>query len=144
MTSLPCSIDCGLTETAQASICSTWARRTTRTRCPDEDPTEWPRISGVHGVFKHLDDVVGGQLEEGDDSASSTTSSARASAARQVRAASHADQTLEKLFDLVPPGTWVVVTSDHGELFGEAGYFGHGPIAHEKVFEVPFVEGLIR
>ena len=34
------------------------------------------------------------------------------------------------------------MTSDHGELFGEGGYFGHGPIAHEKVFEVPFVEGL--
>ena len=30
------------------------------------------------------------------------------------------------------------------ELFGEAGYFGHGPIMHEKVFEVPFVEGRLR
>ena len=30
---------------------------------PDEPPDEWPRISGVHGVFKHLDDqVVGGKL----------------------------------------------------------------------------------
>ena len=29
-----------------------------------------------------------------------------------------------------------------GELFGEGGYFGHGPIMHEKCFEVPFVEGL--
>ena len=28
---------------------------------PDESPDEWPRISGVHGVFKHLDeDIVGG------------------------------------------------------------------------------------
>ena len=33
---------------------------------------------------------------------------------------------------------------DHGELFGEGDYFGHGPIQHEKVFEVPFVEGKIR
>ena len=32
----------------------------------------------------------------------------------------------------------------HGELFGEAGYFGHGPIMHEKCFEVPFLEGKIR
>ena len=38
------------------SICSTSARRTTPTRCPDEDPSNWPRISGVHGVFKHLGD----------------------------------------------------------------------------------------
>src|SRR3954465_15028988 len=30
----------------------------------DEPPEEWPRISGVHGVFKHLDDhVVGGKLK---------------------------------------------------------------------------------
>ena len=30
---------------------------------PDEPPEQWPRISGVHGVFKHLDDqVVGGKL----------------------------------------------------------------------------------
>ncbi len=27
---------------------------------------------------------------------------------------------------------------------GEEGYFGHGPINHEKVYEVPFVEGKIR
>src|SRR5262245_35170759 len=30
---------------------------------PDEPPENWPRISGIHGVFKHLDDqVVGGKL----------------------------------------------------------------------------------
>src|SRR5277367_2757768 len=30
---------------------------------PGEDPAEWPKISGVHGVFKHLDDlIVGGKL----------------------------------------------------------------------------------
>jgi hypothetical protein len=29
-------------------------------------------------------------------------------------------------------------------LFGEEGYFGHGPILHEKVLEVPFVEGQLR
>jgi len=29
-------------------------------------------------------------------------------------------------------------------LFGEEGYFGHGPIQHDKVFEVPFVEGKLR
>ena len=38
----------------------------------------------------------------------------------------------------------LVITSDHGELFGEEGYFGHGPIQHDKVFEVPFVEGKLR
>jgi hypothetical protein len=38
----------------------------------------------------------------------------------------------------------IIVTADHGELFGEDGYFGHGPIQHEKVWEVPFVEGKVR
>jgi len=37
-----------------------------------------------------------------------------------------------------------VVTSDHGELFGEDGLFGHGPFIHEKVLEVPLAEGMIQ
>jgi len=49
-----------------------------------------------------------------------------------------------RLFDSVPPNTYITVTADYGELFGEEGYFGHGPINHEKVYEVPFVEGKIR
>ena len=111
---------------------------------PDEDPSEWPRISGVHGVFKHLDDhVVGGALEADaqgffDDEALDRLRR------RQVRAAGHVDGVLGHLFDVVPERTWVVVTSDHGELFGEGGYFGHGPINHDKVLEVPFVEGRLR
>lgn len=114
---------------------------------PDEDPSEWPRISGVHGVFKHLDaEVVGGQLEAGADGKPTFFDQARLDElrARQVRAATYVDGLLERLFDLLPANTWVVVTSDHGELFGEGGYFGHGPIAHAKVLEVPFVEGRLR
>ena len=56
---------------------------------------------------------------------------------------SYLDGVFARLFDLLPSNTWVIVTSDHGELFGEDRYFGHGPIAHEKVLEVPFVEGLV-
>src|SRR5438105_5549921 len=34
----------------------------------DESPEQWPRISGVHGVFKHLDDhIVGGKLKRSRD-----------------------------------------------------------------------------
>ena len=54
------------------------------------------------------------------------------------------DGVFEQLYDQVPENTYVIVTADHGELFGEAGYFGHGPIMHEKCFEVPFVEGALR
>lgn len=105
---------------------------------PDEDPAEWPRISGLHGVVKRLD--TGGDVAPDFFDADQL----EVLRARQVRAAAHVDRTLEHLYDVVPPGTWLVVMADHGELFGEAGYFGHGPIAHDKVFEVPFVEGRIR
>jgi arylsulfatase A-like enzyme len=60
-----------------------------------------------------------------------------------VCAIDYLDDVFGRLFDVVPQDTWIVVTSDHGELFGEGRYFGHGPIAHDKVFEVPFVEGLV-
>ena len=111
---------------------------------PDEPPEDWPRISGVHGVFKHLDDlVVGGKLPARrqrffnqkalDDLRD-----------RQVKAVKYLDRVVEELFDLVPENTYITITSDHGELFGEDGFFGHGPIQHEKVFEVPFVEGKLR
>jgi len=63
---------------------------------------------------------------------------------RQVDTVRYLDKVFEELWDLVPKNTWVVVTADHGELFGEGGYFGHGPIMHEKCFEVPFLEGKIR
>lgn len=110
---------------------------------PDEDPSEWPRISGVHGVVKHLDDEPGA-AGDADGSAFFDPEQMEQLRQRQVRAAGYVDRVLERLFDVVPPNTWIVVTSDHGELFGEEGLFGHGPVAHEKVFEVPFAEGLLR
>jgi hypothetical protein len=112
---------------------------------PDEDPAEWPRISGVHGVFKHLDEqMVGGQLVEDGAQGFFGEEELAMLRDRQVRSALYVDGVLGDLFDAVPSGTWVVVMSDHGELFGESGYFGHGPVAHDKVFEVPFTEGLVR
>ena len=62
---------------------------------------------------------------------------------RQIKAVEHVDAVSARLFDLLPSNTWVIVTSDHGELFGEERYFGHGPVMHEKVLEVPYVEGLV-
>ena len=61
--------------------------------------------------------------------------------ARQINTVEYVDGVFARLFDLLPSNTWVIVTSDHGELFGEERYFGHGPIMHEKVLEVPFLEG---
>ncbi|WP_136602529.1 sulfatase [Salinigranum halophilum] len=35
--------------------------------------------------------------------------------------------------------TLVVVTSDHGELFGEYGQYGHPPVLHDELLHVPLV-----
>jgi len=111
---------------------------------PSEPENEWPRIHGVHGVFKHLDAVVaGGKLRRSREK-SFDRGKLCTLRERQIEAVRYLDGVIEELFDLVPKNTYVTITSDHGELFGEDGYFGHGPIQHEKVFEVPFVEGKVR
>lgn len=112
---------------------------------PGEPRDQWPRISGVHGVFKHLDDeVVGGQLLVESEDKFFDAQKMKMLRDRQVEAVRHIDCVVEELFDIVPPNTYITITSDHGELFGEEGYFGHGPVQHEKVYEVPFVEGKLR
>jgi hypothetical protein len=111
---------------------------------PDEPEDDWPRISGVHGVFKHLDEaIVGGKLR-GRRVKMFDKRKLEELRQRQIDAVKYLDKVVEELFDLVPKNTYVTVTSDHGELFGEEGYFGHGPIHHEKVLEVPFIEGKLR
>ena len=112
---------------------------------PDEPPEQWPKISGVHGVFQHLDDhVVGGKLDRRKGDRFFNQAQLKVLRSRQVDAVKYLDRVVEELFDAVPKNTWITITSDHGELFGEDGYFGHGPVNHEKVFEVPFIEGKIR
>ncbi|HEY1827183.1 MAG TPA: sulfatase-like hydrolase/transferase [Acidimicrobiales bacterium] len=104
---------------------------------PEEEPGLWPRIPGVHGVVRGLDggpDSVPPQFDQDE------LGQLRV---RQVQAVEYLDGVFARLFAQLPRNTWVVVTSDHGELFGEDGYFGHGPIDHPKVFEVPFVEGMV-
>jgi arylsulfatase A-like enzyme len=104
---------------------------------------ELPHVSGVHGVLKSID---------GEEAARTTTSGAKPAftqelfdrlRSQQVACVEYVDKKLGELFDLAPRDTHFIVTADHGELFGEDGYFGHGPIMHEKCFEVPFVEGRV-
>jgi hypothetical protein len=113
---------------------------------PDEPENAWPRISGVNGVFKHLDDHVraGGLVSTAEAPQFFDDEKMKALHARQVDAVQWVDRACEELFDLVPDNTWITITADHGELFGEQGYFGHGPIQHAKCHEVPFVEGRLR
>ena len=108
---------------------------------PGEDPSAWPRISGVHGVFKRLDE--GGADAPTEPREFFDQERLRELRERQVAAVGYLDGVFARLFDLLPANTWVIVTSDHGELFGEDRYFGHGPIMHEKVLEVPYVEGMV-
>jgi len=112
---------------------------------PDEDSSMWPRISGVNGVFKKLNEQVDEKdpkfKEEFQFFDQDKLDQLRE---RQIDTVRYLDGVFEKLYDMVPKNTWIVVTADHGELFGEEGYFGHGPIMHDKCFEVPFLEGKIR
>jgi hypothetical protein len=54
----------------------------------------------------------------------------------QIRAVEYLDTCIPKLLDVLPHNTIVMLFGDHGEAFGEDGYWGHG-IYHEKVMEVP-------
>ena len=111
---------------------------------PTESPSQWPTLSGVHGVFRHLDShIVGGKLKQSRSKMFNRAKLAELKD-RQISAVRYLDRVVEELFDLLPPNTYVTITSDHGELFGEDGYFGHGPILHDKVLEVPFIEGKVR
>lgn len=54
----------------------------------------------------------------------------------QVRACEFLDSRLPRLFSVLPEDTLVVLCGDHGEAFGEGGYWGHS-INHEVVLTVP-------
>ncbi|MEC7984909.1 MAG: sulfatase-like hydrolase/transferase [Myxococcota bacterium] len=105
---------------------------------PDEPESQWPRIHGLHGVFK--------RMQEGSPISSQFFNLDRLKQLqqRQVRVLDWVDRAIEALFDSLPANTYVTITSDHGELFGEEGFFGHGPIHHPKIWEVPLVEGKLR
>jgi hypothetical protein len=113
---------------------------------PQEDSSMWPRISGVNGVFRKMNDQIGDAdnpdfSEEFQFFDQDKLDQLRE---RQVDTVRFLDDVFEQLYDMVPKNTHIVVTADHGELFGEEGYFGHGPILHDKVLEVPYLEGKIR
>lgn len=97
-----------------------------------------PHVSGVHGVLKSIDkkEAVASRVDQAFDAVQM-----KRLQEQQVRCVEYIDGLIGKLMAKAPANTWFIVTADHGELFGEDGYFGHGPIMHNKCFEVPFVEG---
>lgn len=111
---------------------------------PGEKAEELPHISGVHGVFKHLDDFLKNPsefLQGKNEDEFFTPEQFRAFYEKQIACVEHLDGVVGRFMDRCPENTYFMVMSDHGELFGEDGYFGHGPIFHEKVFEVFYLEG---
>ena len=102
---------------------------------------DMPHISGVHGALKSMADPQRAKARADEPFSAEQL---KALHAQQVRCVEYLDGLIGKLMAKAPENTYFIVTSDHGELFGEDGYFGHGPIMHEKCFEIPFVEGRVR
>jgi len=115
---------------------------------PDEDENDLPHISGVNGIFRKLDrqiDEQGNLVSDNEAGEFMDMDMIEKCRQRQITTVKYLnDVVFPRLYDMVPKDTWITVTADHGELFGESGYFGHGPILHDKVLEVPFLEGKIR
>ena len=101
---------------------------------------DMPHISGVHGALKSMADPQRAKARADEPFSAEQL---KALHAQQVRCVEYLDGLIGKLMAKAPENTYFIVTSDHGELFGEDGYFGHGPIMHEKCFEIPFVEGRV-
>jgi arylsulfatase A-like enzyme len=49
------------------------------------------------------------------------------------------DSALKHFFELLPTNTMVVLLSDHGELFGEHGYFQHPGLLYNEIIRVPIL-----
>lgn len=107
-----------------------------------DDPA-LPHISGLHGVAKSLarGEDAGGRLAEMSPDEFFRPEVMKGLHDQQIACVEYLDGLLGALIDKAPKDTWFMVMGDHGEAFGEGGYFGHGPVMHEKVFEIPFVEG---
>ena len=103
-----------------------------------------PRISGVHGVVQGMDAAIARSGDQVVEKEFFTKPEMVTLHDQQVRCVEYVDGVLAALLDKAPKGTHVIIAADHGECFGEGDYFGHGPVMHRKVFEVPFLEGKKR
>jgi hypothetical protein len=102
-----------------------------------------PIISGVHGVIKKMD--LANNAGPIDWESFITPDKMNMLRDAQIKSVEYVDRLVGALMDKAAKGrTHFIITADHGDLFGEDDFFGHGPIFHEKVFEVPFVEGKLE
>lgn len=101
-----------------------------------------PIISGIHGVIKSLGRETPSTMADANKFFDAAQMKMLQN--QQITCVEYIDRYIGKLMDKAPSNTYFIITADHGELFGEDGYFGHGPIMHDKCFEVPFVEGILK
>ena len=114
-----------------------WLINTGETHYPYmlRDP-DLPIVSGLHGAVKRLDQ----DRQLGDVFNDFPSEKMAYLQNSQRRAVKYVDRLIKDFIKKTPFNTHVIITSDHGELFGEDGFFGHGPICHPKVNQVPFME----
>ncbi len=62
---------------------------------------------------------------------------------RQSESIRYLDSIMPKLFTALPVDTYLTITADHGDCFGEDGFVGHGEVWNKMVLEVPFLEGRV-
>ena len=62
---------------------------------------------------------------------------------RQVSSIRYLDSVIPRLFGKLPADTYITITADHGDCFGEDGFVGHGEVWNKMVLEVPFLEGRV-
>ena len=116
---------------------------------PGETVNDKELLYGEKGVFRHTDDenfcpdVSNLNDEEISNTYYFMDKMAKLKAKQQSNV-EYLDTLIEKLYDIIPENTHIIITADHGELFGENGLFGHGPVFHENVFLVPFIEGRLK
>jgi len=108
-----------------------------------------PHISGVHGAAKQLaaGEDGGGRIQSAHDNGSCDFFDGKKMQylhEQQIRCVEYIDEVFGRLLEKAPSDTYFMVMSDHGEAFGEGGFFGHGPVMHETAFSVPFLEGVRR
>ena len=100
-----------------------------------------PRISGVHGVVKGMDGAVMRSSDDVDGEPEFFSPEDMTMLhEQQVKCVEYVDGLIAELLAKCPRNTHIIITSDHGECFGEGDFFGHGPVMHKKLFEVPFLE----
>ena len=104
-------------------------------------------LKGPNSVFRHTHDFTPQHEAEWEKLPADQLyfmDRMRALQDKQIKNVEHLDRLFEKLYEKIPANTHIAVTADHGELFGEDGLFGHGPVLHDKVFEVFQTEGRIK